>query len=157
MPIVLSTTTPTIHCAATFRTTLLDQRLEHHRRSWGRSMSLQKYSTTGFREPRASPPSSERNRVALFTTSSTLYDAHIERAFHRRQDHLRVISHPNAYAGYMEGVAAVGLYNVDINITFSAPPLPPFPMNSNHLHILYEPNSMHHSTLFLLDTLIIDS
>ena len=42
------------------------------------------------------------------------------------------------------------LFSITMNITFSGSALPPFPINPNNLHILYQPNSMHYSTLLPL-------
>ena len=72
------------------------------------------------------------------------------RTYHNLQHYLQVMSHPNAFAGYIEIAAAIQLYNIAINITFSGSSLPPFPLNPSHLHILYQPISMHYSTLLPL-------
>ena len=79
----------------------------------------------------------------------------VPRTYHNLQDYLQIMSRPNAYAGYINIAAAIPLYNIAINITFSGSSLPSFPINPSHLHILYQPNSMHYSTLLPLNDDII--
>lgn len=73
------------------------------------------------------------------------------RTYHSLRDLLYIISHLNAYAGYVEIAHAENLYTVAINVTFSASALPPFPVNPNHLHILYQPYSTY-SLFYALPT-----
>ena len=58
------------------------------------------------------------------------------RTYHNLQDCLQIMLHPNTYAGYIEIAAAIQLYNIAINITFSESSLPSFPIHPSHLHRL---------------------
>ena len=73
------------------------------------------------------------------------------RTHHSLQDYLRIMSHTNAFAGYIEVAAAIQLFNIYINITFSGSSLPSFPKNISQKHILYQPNSMQFPTLLPLN------
>ena len=125
------------------------------------------YCTTSVWQPRDSPPKFEaksfrtmhktlNNTSCTYPTgsgpnqSTSLVLNSSPRTYHNLEDYLQIMSHPNAYAGYIENATPIQLYNIAINITFSGSSLPSFPINSSHLHILYQPNSMCYSSLLPL-------
>ena len=75
---------------------------------------------------------------------------HPTRYYNSLQQHLQLMSRPNAYAGYIEIAAGQQLYNVSINVivagTAALPSVPHPPFHDN-VRVLYHPQSMHYSTL----------
>ena len=72
------------------------------------------------------------------------------RYYHSLQQHLQLMSRPDACAGYIEIAAGQQLYNVSINVivagTAALPSVPHPPFHDN-VRVLYHPQSMHYSTL----------
>ena len=70
------------------------------------------------------------------------------RIYHSLHEYLDIMSLPTAYAGYIEMAAAQQIYNINIEVVVAGNILPPpQPPPQNTLHVLFNPHSLHYSTL----------
>ena len=71
------------------------------------------------------------------------------RMYHSLHEYLDIMSLPTAYTGYIEIAAAQQIYNINIEVVVAGNilPPPPQPPAQNTLHVLFNPHSLHYSTL----------
>ena len=71
------------------------------------------------------------------------------RMYHSLHEYLDIMSLPTAYAGYIEIAAAQRIYDINIEVVVAGNilPPPPQPPAQNTLHVLFNPHSLHYSTL----------